>query len=145
MIKLEPGKYWIGDLCYVLNDDEWDEVCDQIHYRPVDTVLLKNGKVLYVMATMYGDGVYQSNTDKMYAVDSGTIGIIKYSDLSKFTDTDESGHVYETEFPFEIDREQKGLLVFGGEIIDTGYSEEYNDYDPLDGDIYDDELPENQF
>lgn len=140
MIKLEPGKYWIGDLCYVLNDDEWDEVCDQIHYRPIDTVLLKNGKVLYVMSTAYGDGVYQSNTEKLYAVDSGTIGIIRYSDLSKFADTDESGHVYESDLDFELDREQKGVLIFGGEVIDTRYEDDYDHDNEDDYDLDDDQF-----
>lgn len=101
---------WIGDPCYVIPDELWDDVCDQgdgviefdfyelqdIGYLPpsfmgacqragVDNLKF----ILY--GTAYGDGDYNSKSGFQYGVDSGCLGIIpehlidpeKLSDASK--------------------------------------------------------------
>lgn len=66
------GKYYIGDLCYVLDDELIDAaVCGR------DDGFHTNGKhVLGYFSTAYGDGCYRGTNGQSYGVDAGMIGIV---------------------------------------------------------------------
>ena len=79
------GQYYIGDLCYVMSDDEWDEVCkltikDRKCLEGIFT--MKDGRTFALFHTAWGDGVYSSNMGTSHSVDSGTIGCILKSAIT---------------------------------------------------------------
>lgn len=125
---MPAGKYYIGDLCYVMHE-RWDEFCDITCSGPsvLDGVfVMADGIKLATFSTMYGDGQYYDNIGRSYGVDAGLIGCVLVSDLdldNKENDI-ECGHVHTFDAPFHV-YENEGLIVFGELRIDTGES----DYD----------------
>ena len=86
---LPAGKYYVGDLCYVLDDDEWDEVCSLIIQgnKVIDgEFVLKDGREFAIYSTAYGDGEYNDYYGNSYSVDSGSIGCIKIEDIKDVKD-----------------------------------------------------------
>lgn len=70
------GEYYIGDLCYVLNDDVYDLIFGGL--GGYDSGLYKeNGSDRFFLVdnTAYGDGLYHGNDGKEFGVDAGIIGI----------------------------------------------------------------------
>ena len=83
------GKYYVGDLSYVLSDGgTWEEVNilrlkDRKRRANFSTAggggqgkfTLSNGREIVIFDTAYGDGVYDDYGGRRYAVDSGSIGL----------------------------------------------------------------------
>lgn len=117
---MKAGRYYVGDLCYVLRDS-WDEVCDIVitDNDVRDGVFtLNDGREFAMLSTAYGDGMYSDNYDNEYPVDSGSIGCILVSDV----DTPEgvtSGNIIDFPTDFEPYAGGEGQLVFGPVVIDT--------------------------
>ena len=83
--KMPAGTYYIGDLCYVLND-RWDEVCDLVladHFCRDGIFTLKDGTRFAMFTTKYGDGEYLDQDGNSYTVDSGSIGCVMLMDISE--------------------------------------------------------------
>ena len=77
---MQAGTHFVGDLCYVLNEDVWKELCAMMFARDKTTgtsgkFTLSNGREVVLFSTPMGDGLYNDSADRMYCVDSGTIGI----------------------------------------------------------------------
>jgi hypothetical protein len=97
--------YFVGDLCYVLTDTEWDTFCVQVpskvemfedldseegydneFFLDVDKLSAfavslseedyQKARPFVCFSTAYGDGCYEDLEGNSYAVDSGTIGMI---------------------------------------------------------------------
>lgn len=83
---MQAGYYYVGDLCYVL-DEEWDEVCDLFtrgrndHGCNEGEFTLKDGRRFVSYNTMYGDGSYEDQYGNDYGVDAGLIGCIRIDDI----------------------------------------------------------------
>ncbi len=100
---MPPGRYYVGDPCYVIDDDEvWSEVCDFMFSGKGNNegqFTLKDGRTLVIYGTRYGDGTYESNLGTRHSVDAGVIGAMlesqcdqKYehiAELGAFIDFDE--------------------------------------------------------
>ena len=116
---LTKGVYYIGDLCYVM-DDEWEEVCDLIEgnqYPAEGLFRLSNGKQFALFNTAYGDGEYFDGQGRSYSVDSGTLGCMKVDHLTK--EVDESlGNVVEMPHDFYCYSDGK-TIRFGHVEIET--------------------------
>jgi hypothetical protein len=130
---MPAGKYYIGDLCYVMSDD-WDEVCD-LTIKDCKVINgefeMKDGRRFAMYSTKYGDGLYRSNIGTKHAVDSGTIGCILVDDIidiPKFEVDGKLGTVVTINRSFST-AERDGLIVFGDVIINTDSDEWYDDLD----------------
>jgi hypothetical protein len=137
---MPAGKYYIGDLCYVMHD-EWVEFCEiTIDDRQCNDgeFTLKDGRRFATYGTMYGDGCYQG-----LSVDAGLIGCILVSDI-RFTGNDDNdttgGMIVDFDKPFST-REYQGVIHFGHIQIDTSCedsddepdvdeAQEWHDFDP---------------
>ena len=127
-MTMPAGKYYIGDLCYVMHD-EWSECCDlffpyvpgQPERQVEGEFTLKDGRKFASFGTAYGDGTYTSNIGTSHSVDSGSIGCIRVEDIQDRTyDNIESlGGIVEFDRPFEVEKIGRGLLKFGHVEIDT--------------------------
>ena len=137
---MPSGKYYIGDLCYVMNDAEWLEVCDLTIQgsRVIDGEFqLKDGRRFAMYGTAYGDGTYYDYYGHSYSVDSGSIGCIRMEDI-KASDTYSLGDTqaildfgaiqdFDTDFVTGGGRGEpdwEGLIQFGHVVIETNPTEE---------------------
>lgn len=122
--KMPAGTYFIGDLGYIISDqDEWMELLETTNYFNEPKVY-KHNKIgcLWAAGTAYGDGVYDSNFEEIFTVDSGTIGLINV----KYVPKDEREYVQdlaEVRFssPFKVSVDSLGTFRFGGKRIWTGF------------------------
>ena len=132
--------YYVGDLCYVVSDDEWDTVCAEMSkfeeydpddedsvqecegYLDTDNYDYRNpdaAKPFWIFSTAYGDGCYLDGDGNAYSVDSGTIGMIdvRYLDSKKLQSVVERelGHLHTFERRIEAweNANEDGTLVFG--------------------------------
>ena len=65
---------YVGDLCYVHNDESWSKICDMMSANNNLDYLKTDDFVL--ASTDVGDGSFPGYSLKMYGVDSGTLGMI---------------------------------------------------------------------
>ena len=112
---LQKGVYYIGDLCYVM-DQEWEELCDLIEgnqYPDEGVYRFSDGRRFAIFNTAFGDGEYYDKEERSYSVDSGTLGCIKVDDLTK--EIDESlGNV--VEMPTDFFCYSDGKTIHFGDI-----------------------------
>lgn len=119
-VIMPAGTYYIGDLCYALTDEQWDEVSggDEGKYT------LSDGTEVVIMYTAWGDGAYDSNRNTSHSVDSGSIGCVLQSRMSEQSKQDENllkehAAVFVFNESFVVGKRGRGVLQFGDIVIDT--------------------------
>ena len=122
IIAFDPGTYWIGDLCYVISEDTWqNKICPAFENEgSVDTVLvaIPNG-IAFLGNTEYGDGTYNGSNGFKYSVDSGTIGIVHKAAMKEELDSSVlSGTFITRDKHFNADIHE-GHFKFDDIIIET--------------------------
>jgi len=142
---MPAGKYYVGDLCYVMHN-EWDEFCDLTikgHQCLDGEFNLKDGRRFATFGTKWGDGEYRDQKGNRYGVDAGLIGCIRLEDIDQTCSNNflDGGTIVEFEHPFstsggraELNRDWDGIIRIGHLLIETDpeydYEEEeevYND------------------
>lgn len=128
--RMPEGKYYVGDLCYVMSDKDWAEVCSLTfpygegpnrHKQVEGMFVLSSGATICIYGTAYGDGVYADQHGREYYVDSGTLGCVSTSVLDKALlkkSPKKGSHVLDMPVGFDAS-ESDGRIQFGGVIIDT--------------------------
>ncbi len=131
--------YYFGDLCYVMNDDTWANLCQNLtdqENENVPLVFKKGNKEItcYISQTQYGDGGYElynfdvhDVTTIIYypseiCVDSGTVGLICLNQLCS-DDNELSKLVKEIKdsdyglvFSFTDDKQKLSEMKLGSDI-----------------------------
>ncbi len=120
-IVMAPGIYWIGDLCYVLRQEEHDELSELGDGK----LTLASGKEMVRFWTQQGDGQFYDQWRNWYGVDSGSIGCVRHADIDRGDDGADLGNVFEFKRPFAC-RDSEGLLKFGNVTIDTRWPDGWN-------------------
>lgn len=120
---MKAGTYYVGDLCYVMDDDEWDQFCAitiDNHSCLDGEFVLPDGRAFASYSTAYGDGTYQDQYGNEYSVDAGLIGCILVSDIkaNKYPDISALGAIVEFTEDFTTGSEN-GIIQFGHIQIDT--------------------------
>ena len=117
---MPAGRYWLGDLCYVLGDEDdelWEEFIANEHWNGRDVAAALDGHPTVALNTAYGDGVYTSTTGEVFGVDAGIIGAVAW-ELA-----DPEGHSLGFERTFEEDflmyRDRWGVIHIGSMEIPT--------------------------
>jgi len=136
-MSMPAGKYYIGDLCYVMTDDEWLEFCD-ITIKGTQVIdgefQLKDGRRFATYGTAYGDGVYHDQYGHSYSVDAGLIGCIKVEDIraNNYDNLLDLGSIMEFDNSFATsggrgETDWEGTIQFGHVMVETNphYEEEY--------------------
>lgn len=139
--KLPAGTYYVGDLCYVIEDDEWDGFCDRSFpgfSEEVIGILETSEGVNYAnFSTKYGDGGYRDAEGREYSVDSGCIGCIPVSAMSKDKSSEEIarlGNIISFDEEFEVGYDDEtGVIRFGEVEIMTGDYEDEEEEDEYIG------------
>lgn len=117
---MKAGQYYIGDLCYVLTDDElWLEICEITIDRDdcLEGEFTTSRGIKFAMYnTEYGDGVYKDRQGNFYGVDSGTIGCVAVEHMQ---DRPDEAVLATFDKDFETGKDG-GVIWFGDKIrIDT--------------------------
>ena len=125
---MQAGEYYVGDLCYVMTDEEWQECCELFfadrNGREINDgeFTLKDGRRFASYSTKHGDGSYKDQHGNRYSVDAGLIGCISVYDIRDQSYSIEKlmqlGAIVDFEAPFEVSNDQ-GLLKFGPVEIET--------------------------
>lgn len=126
---MQAGKYYVGDLCYVMTDNEWEQVCARTiqGQKFVDGEFeLDDGRKFAIHSTAWGDGGYQDYYGNEYSVDSGSIGCIKLEDIKaeKYDDIERLGNIVEFQTDFVTGGGRgsdnwDGVIQFGRVAIET--------------------------
>jgi len=124
-ITFKAGKYWIGDPCYAVKDENWVSLLKRTNYLD-DGEFEYNNQRCFASGTSYGDGEYQDNLGNSYGVDAGLIGIMPLEACDG--DYLDGGNIIDFNEDFEIDYDN-GIFEFGNIIINTkDDNEEDEDY-----------------
>ena len=125
-MKFEPGRYYVGDPCYILGGC-WDE----FNKIPGKVFKFRN-KQCYVDYTKHGDGIFYDSESREYPVDVGILGIVPCSILTKeeikkgkkkTEHLMSLGHFITFKKPFEVSSKD-GVFDFGCIHINTTNDEE---------------------
>ena len=118
---MPAGRYYIGDLCYVLHD-RWEEFCALTcsGNRVLDGEFnLADGTRFATYTTRWGDGCYTDEQGTEYPVDAGLIGCVRVEDIAPAELANiESGRVVEFVRDFTT-FSSVGVITFGTVSIDT--------------------------
>ena len=118
---MKAGKYYIGDLCYVMHP-EWDEFCSLTingHNVLDGEFNLKDGRRFATFTTKWGDGTYKDEQGHSYGVDAGLIGCINVEDITPSElENLKDGRVIEFVQDFSTFK-AGGVIRFGSVVIDT--------------------------
>lgn len=106
--ELPRGRYYIGDLCYVLGDNIYDNIFGGTGYESGIYEEKNSDRVFLVNSTAYGDGEYPGSDGNKFAVDAGIIGICSEDLMAK---DDGGGHMYTFRRPVEC-RLRGGKFTF---------------------------------
>ena len=126
------GEYYIGDFCYLLDDEDYYEIVCSFLY---DGEPYQYKKYNFLFGnTAHGDGQYSDNKgNSCYSADSGTIGIInlptkKLKEQAKELLRCRCANVVKFDEPFSVYCGD-GIFYFGSIEINTEYSkdEDYED------------------
>ena len=129
------GKYFVGDLCYVMTNKQWDIIC--IH--DLTEGITDNGLKFAIEQTLCGDGSYSDQFGNSYSVDSGTIGCVQWDEslTHKYgARLQELGAIIDFNKDFEV-YESSGMIHIGHISIDTGYTHYENEEYYYDEGYYD--------
>lgn len=134
---LPAGKYYVGDLCYVMHP-QWDEVCHlmfALNAPDSGEFTLENGVKFASQSTAYGDGTYFDQDNRKYPVDAGLIGCIRVRDIIDPKANLKGGNIIKFDQPFETSFEEEGGIIrIGHIVIKTGEDEEDEYYEGYEDD-----------
>lgn len=129
----KAGKYYIGDPCYVISDDNWSAFCDKLFsLSQLNDSAGGNfdffGSSVFAASTMWGDGEYEDQDGNSYGVDAGLLGCVPF-ELSKLSEEMAShlGRVITFDQPFTVERNASGTFYFGHIVIHTDSNDEEED------------------
>lgn len=125
--ELGPGKYFIGDICYALEEDTYSQIWgDKFQYE--DGCYEDFG--FAVAGTMYGDGYYNGTDGVSYGVDAGVLGITNISLGQRYENAELNrlGKIVDVKQSISMERLENGEFIFivDGEqfSVHTGYDED---------------------
>lgn len=128
-MEMPEGTYFVGDPCYAIPNDEWDDFLNQYMFNEgLDgrgTVGSFKGKCVFAAYTAYGDGTYEGSDGEMYSVDSGSIGLIPIELATKYpkSELERLGSIKIFEKPFDAFA-MSGVFFFEDLRIDTAGDED---------------------
>jgi hypothetical protein len=107
-VTLPPGEYYIGDLCYALDDTIYENVFGSNDYESGLYTQTSTNRSFFVDNTAYGDGAYEGSDGKEYCVDAGIIGICNKSLMCQ---DGGGGHIHKFSDPVKCDF-YRGVFTF---------------------------------
>lgn len=110
-MTMSDNRYYLGDPCYVIPDDEWDEFCEVMNYE-ADTFEFK-GESCRTIGTG-GDGDFGG-----LSVDAGIIGVVPLSVCDPTLVQQASGHSRIISNFAELEFHRGDIIVVDGEALNA--------------------------
>ena len=138
-MTMKAGKYYVGDLCYVLHE-AWEDFCDvtiEGNKCLEGEFNLKDGRRFATYSTKWGDGTYRDQYKKEYDVDAGLIGCILLDDIDLTVEGNfiTGGQIVDFPSDFftrggrsDMGQDWDGVIQFGSLYIETNPEYEEDDY-----------------
>jgi len=142
MVNFKAGKYYVGDLCYVINETNWDELLDTTNYFEGGSFIFKD-KEGFVANTAYGDGRYYDDEGREYCVDAGLIGVIPFEIIDDNFEG-KGGQIIEFTHDFNAYEENGTFFIDDFEICTKEEEEEEIYIDEDEEDYEDEELDDDE-
>ena len=131
---LPPGRYCIGDPCYVIPEKDWEPLLNQTNFFVPEGLVEFKGHKMAVYSTAWGDGCYygfscSDESDHMFGVDAGLLGAVPEAlidEEAKECIRKKEEHLWvvvEEESGLICCREGRGLIHLGPLTIDTNDEE----------------------
>ena len=114
--EFKAGRYYIGDLSYVITDQSWEHLFKAENFIESQKQIFKVHPI-FTRNTAYGDGEFRDQKGRRYAVDSGTFGIMPSEAIEKPIPL-KLGHIVIFKQDFKADY-KNGVFTFGDIVIDT--------------------------
>lgn len=120
-IKFPAGTYFVGDIGQVTSHETWTQfICRKdepefLRKYKGDTFRYKDIPVA-MYSTFHGDGVFEDQDGREYAVDSGTVGCIPLTAVEGDTGF---GQVIDFPEQFTCAKRKDGTIRIGNVIINT--------------------------
>lgn len=141
-MTMPAGVYYVGDLCYVMDDDEWDDFC-LLTIQGIKCLdgefTMPDGRKFATFSTKFGDGEYYDQFGNSYGVDAGLIGCIKLSDIksAKLSNVESLGAIHTfpenfTTYGGGKEKEWNGKIRIGHVVIDTDPDVNCDYYDEME-------------
>lgn len=136
------GTYFLGDPCYAVPDDYWNEVLNSSdHFSSPEADIEVEGKkfTVYAFSTAHGDGSYDGSDGFTYSVDAGLIGLVPVELMEHLKEDEKPADWLGTYVTFDDETEisaDDGKLTFGNIVIDTDLSDDWAGYDDDEDDEY---------
>lgn len=152
MNNAQPGRYFIGDPCYVINniskdrDEVWDRYCNYIFKFPESNVFVDPVMNVTIVAegTAYGDGLYDGKHRK-YGVDAGLLGVatVAHCTEEELKRLEKLGFLYDFVHGPVVSETAGIITIYDGEVeiehIDTIGDDDDDDGDPFEDANWDEE------
>ena len=151
---LPAGTYYVGDPCYAVPDEWWQDVLEETGYLGLYATLesMKENRYSYDgdlfgmweykgytiagASTKHGDGTYKDQNGNCYGVDSGTIGVVPVAmiraDDLLWIKAKPDGQIVTFPYSFTVTRAEDGMINVGHISIDTDPDYEEDEYDDED-------------
>ena len=94
---VKPGKYYLGDPSFVLNEETYYEIFGNINIHNFQSGKydLLNNKIDFVVhKTHYGDGFYEDTKKRKYNITSGLIGLVHESMIDDISIAKKNGVIF---------------------------------------------------
>lgn len=119
-VTLPPGRYFVGDPCYVIPDAQWSDFCDIVFASPSYTIAVFRDQLMFAGGTAFGDGTYLDQNGHEYGVDAGMLGIVPEAlwDAIPMEEMQRLGNVVTFDNSFVASWDQ-GQFSFGNIFINT--------------------------
>lgn len=136
-ITLPAGEYYVGDPCYAVPDERWQEWLDAADYMTERRWLLADldDRAVLGIGTAHGDGVYEGSDGFSYGVDAGLIGLVpaEIADASMGT-LNGMSHVTFDRPVLCTYSDDEGTITIGHIVIKTDADPEVEDEDEWEED-----------
>ena len=134
-MKLPAGKYYIGDPCYVIDEDRWSDFVDASFGSDQKGIAVTefDGHPMYAHGTAYGDGCYLGSDGVRYGVDAGMLSVVplalclRYEEDEMKSEMVRLGSIVDFKEDFTADRNYDCTFHFGHIDIPTGDTDEEDD------------------
>lgn len=123
MKRMPAGRYYLGDPCYVIEGERWDEFLGEFwEVKPRGGIFTFDHFECCAFYTKYGDGTYSTTEGSLLGVDAGMIGLVPLTIITS-GHPEQDGTIVSFSAAFEC-YEQDGLLIFGDIEVDTAGDDE---------------------
>lgn len=131
-VLVPVGEYVIGDPCYAVPDEYWDELLNSCNYfrNPIGHFRMDdfdNKTFVLAFGTKWGDGCYAGSDGNEYPVDAGLIGLVPVDVVEDLAEHD--GIIVKFDKPTLCVDDGSGKLRFGHIVIDTDPEEDEDEED----------------